>query len=441
MSEPQRRQSRIPIPPYTPPESPKPPLPVSLAHRMASRSRSHSRPPTEFVKQGKNLVLRLAGVQVPGTELPVYGLGAAVEGTLELTKPEGITSIEVKVEGTLQLQEIAEGGTDIIQLCLESAVLWSKHIEGPICPSSLSFALKLPKSYSDRKKTFSLPPTYSEHLAGVPGFTAKINYIIHIIVNNQKPTSSLVKSAFLGSSTQSLSIPFMYSPRTRPATAIPPPLMQASTNLGLKQSPQWRMFEHRMASRMPGGQDVTSRFYIPASRIFCLKQSIPFHLTFSSSAFALASLLPFLPIASLISPKNQHTKIELLRQSVVDVRSKAHAEVKTDMWRVDCIGRGTFKRAGDGPDWISFVGEISVNDNITLGGFKASGLTVKDCIVLSMTPPDPVKCPVRELRQVVPVLLTTDTHESSVLDEASVHSVPSTPSENDQRSEVGHGAT
>lgn len=99
MSEPQRRQSRIPIPPYTPPESPKPPLPVSLAHRMASRSRSHSRPPTEFVKQGKNLVLRLAGVQVPGTELPVYGLGAAVEGTLELTKPEGITSIEVKVRG------------------------------------------------------------------------------------------------------------------------------------------------------------------------------------------------------------------------------------------------------------------------------------------------------------------------------------------------------
>lgn len=57
-----------------------------------------------------------------------------------------------------------------------------------------------------------------------------------------------------------------------------------------------------------------------------------------------------------------------------------------------------------------------------------------------MTPPDPVKCAVRELRQTVPVLLTTDTYESSVRDEASVCSVPSTPSDHaDQLSEVRYG--
>lgn len=106
---PQRRQSRVPIPVYTPPESsrqplsdlPKQPLPVtpvSLAHRIGDRSRSRSRPPSnEWIKLGKHLVLRLSGAQVPGAELPVYGLGAAVEGKLELTKPEGINSIEVKV--------------------------------------------------------------------------------------------------------------------------------------------------------------------------------------------------------------------------------------------------------------------------------------------------------------------------------------------------------
>lgn len=35
---------------------------------------------------------------------------------------------------------------------------------------------------------------------------------------------------------------------------------------------------------------------------------------------------------------------------------------------------------GDGPDWTSFSGEIVINDNVKLGGFKASGLSVKVCV-------------------------------------------------------------
>ena len=75
-----------------------------------------------------------------------------------------------------------------------------------------------------------------------------------------------------------------------------------------------------MVARIQGGQDILSQLYIPASRIFCIKEPIPFHLTFSASAFALAGLLPFLPTASILSPNKQHMKIELHRQSVVDVR-------------------------------------------------------------------------------------------------------------------------
>lgn len=41
-------------------------------------------------------------------------------------------------------------------------------------------------------------------------------------------------------------------------------------------------------------------------------------------------------------------------------------------------------------------------------GFKAGGLTVKDCILFSMTPPEAQKAPFIELRQVVPIRLTTD---------------------------------
>lgn len=62
--------------------------------------------------------------------------------------------------------------------------------------------------------------------------------------------------------------------------------------------------------------------------------------------------------------------------------------------------------------------------------------------MLSMTPPDPVKSPFRELRQVVPVLLTTDAYGSQVQDQASEHSVPSTPSTSEhleQMAELGYG--
>lgn len=58
------------------------------------------------MKQGKNLVLRLAAAHVPGAELPVYGLARVVDGTVELARPDGISSIEVKVcEKLLSISE------------------------------------------------------------------------------------------------------------------------------------------------------------------------------------------------------------------------------------------------------------------------------------------------------------------------------------------------
>jgi hypothetical protein len=52
----------------------------------------------EFVKHTKNgaVSLRLIS-QMPNARLPTYGLAGEVEGTVIVSKPEGITSIEVKV--------------------------------------------------------------------------------------------------------------------------------------------------------------------------------------------------------------------------------------------------------------------------------------------------------------------------------------------------------
>jgi len=81
---------------------------------------------------------------------------------------------------------------------------------------------------------------------------------------------------------------------------------------------------------------------------------------------------------------------------------------KTDIWRTEEIGEGLFKHAGDGPDWMSFYGEIHINTQVKIGGFRAGGLTLKDFIILSMMPPEPARAPFSELRQVIPIRLTTD---------------------------------
>lgn len=147
---------------------------------------------------------------------------------------------------------------------------------------------------------------------------------------------------------------------------------------------------------------------------------------------------------------------------------------------------------------MSYVGEIRINDDVKLSGFRAGGLVIKvrqiysscsshssltfgfflfscpialprwlrlrsrfstsrlggnmaewyglalfamhscshvssvpqDCIVLTVHPPEPAKCPFTELRMVVPVRLTTDSWstEGNVLVAGSEYSIPSSPS-------------
>jgi hypothetical protein len=78
-------------------------VPRAHEHRLALNARLRpNRPLREFVKQTKNggVSLRLVGQDDQAT-LPVYGLGASVQGTVEINKTDGITSVEVLVEWTV----------------------------------------------------------------------------------------------------------------------------------------------------------------------------------------------------------------------------------------------------------------------------------------------------------------------------------------------------
>jgi hypothetical protein len=66
------------------------------------------------------------------------------------------------------------------------------------------------------------------------------------------------------------------------------------------------------------GPSVVAKLYLPRSKTFCLRQPIPFHLSFTSSALALAAFKPYGPITEVIG--NPTTTVSVVRRASCDVR-------------------------------------------------------------------------------------------------------------------------
>lgn len=71
--------------------------PQAYEQRIAL-NRVQARPTGDFVKSSKSggISLRLL-FQDRNAEFPVYGCGSSVEGTVCLSKPDGVTAVELKV--------------------------------------------------------------------------------------------------------------------------------------------------------------------------------------------------------------------------------------------------------------------------------------------------------------------------------------------------------
>lgn len=150
--------------------------PQAYEQRLAL-NRLRQRPSTDFVKQSRSggVSLRLVE-QDDNITLPVYGCGDSVEGSIIVAKPDGVTSVEVKIEGTLRLKEVAEGGNTAHRLVLSVQTLWTRDHRAGQCPPSLPFSITLPTTFSDGREVYPLPPTHEAHMSGVPGFHADIEY-------------------------------------------------------------------------------------------------------------------------------------------------------------------------------------------------------------------------------------------------------------------------
>ncbi|TFK24984.1 hypothetical protein FA15DRAFT_383944 [Coprinopsis marcescibilis] len=373
------------------------------------------RPSGNFVKESKNGNARLRLMaQEDDAVLPLYSSGAPVDGVIELSKTEGVSRVEVKLEGHLKLREIAEGGHSTARLCLDTRVLWIKDRENRICPDTLRFSLQIPDTFTFEEKTYPLPPTFGVKLSGLPGFTANIDYSVGAIINRPN-ASGPVKSKAIGLivGTQTVATPILYYPRTHPPSPLPHPLV--TTSRGFLETPEWGVHESVLYARQKGINDITVKLYIPVSRVFCISERIPFHLSISSNPISLAAFLPLSPTTHVVG-RPKAMRLQLMRQSTVDVRSVVKADANREMWRVDNIGEATFRLIGDAPTWIAYSGEIHIDTSVRTAGFKAAGLSVKDCLLLSLNPFDPYKCPFSDLRQVLNVRLTTDLRSPNAAD-------------------------
>ncbi|KAJ7842864.1 hypothetical protein B0H14DRAFT_2359376 [Mycena olivaceomarginata] len=333
-------------------------------------------------------------------DLPVYGTGDVVAGTIEVTKTENISSVDVTVEGRVKVHELGEGGRTEATISVGPVKLWIKADDNAVCPSSLSFSVMLPTTFQEEGRSYPLPPSHFAHLEGVPGFDANINVSVQrsLVVSCIRTIPTKVEISF-----GTLSTPFIYQPRSRPAHPIPAPL--DCNNAGFIARPEWKMYSSVVKAHPNerGLQDIVVKFYIPKSRIFWVGEAIPFHITFEGTSDSLAGFMPYRPTGEL-----NITRFQLIRQSCADVR---HADflrtvvhnIKTNRWRRDCFGEGVFRPAAEGATWMSFSGEIPI-EPITVTGFQLRHFSVTDW--LTVTPP--TKSPFVGIRKAIPVKLTTD---------------------------------
>ncbi|KAI0000294.1 hypothetical protein BJV77DRAFT_939272 [Russula vinacea] len=366
-------------------------------------SAATARPPGgQFVKESKggNLRLRLYR-QTDNATVPVFGIRGPVEGTLQLSKPKGLVFVAVRVEGLLKVKEVAGGGTTTTVLCNETLTLWRKDSDLQPCPFSFPFSIPLPTTFSDEHGSWALPPTYEAHLSGLPGFTANVDYSVAAITSKSK-------SIMLGIGVTTVSTPFIYHPRSAPARGIPPRLVPRSASPGLHVTPEWRVNESFIASRLPGtSRGILCKFYTPASHVLCMRRAIPYHISFTGPTLALTTLITYMPSRTGAAAVRACSRIQLIRQTTVD-DEYAPVGATSEMWRTRSIGEGSLCRSGDGTEWLSFTGEINVDSEVKIGGFRAAGLWVKDCIVFSITPPDSHRGPIGDMRCVIPIRLVTD---------------------------------
>ncbi|KAG9315840.1 hypothetical protein JVU11DRAFT_3489 [Chiua virens] len=392
------------VPPYTP----SPPSPGYSSELLPGEQtveftrRVSSRPPCGVYRRITDLLTIILREQHPDSMYPIYGRGGVIQGDVILgdTPVDNITSLTLKLEGHLVLH--ASGAPISTMFLSKSHVLWNAA-HGHCCPRVIPFGVAVPLTFNDGGHARALPPTFE---SGEPQVAC--SYSLSIELSRPRQFLSFLKG------NEAIKVPILYRPRSRPQLPmLPTDLPFMST---VKTSPEeW----HEAMCTVPmtkgsGLAQIECLLFIPSVQIYALSDTIPFHLQIRGSS---ASLVPFLEQSQVGQQNGGVTiRVYLLRQMIAKVHGQSAAACIT-------LGEGKMEPSqslpsshhaflrhplNEGLDSLDWDGVLRCGEDVTVPGFSTSQISVKDSIVLSIAPRQPLKSPVLGVKHSIPIRLATD---------------------------------
>ncbi|KAF9242654.1 hypothetical protein BU15DRAFT_43937 [Melanogaster broomeanus] len=396
------------VPPYSPsPPSPSYSTELLPGERTVEHARrALSRPVGVYRRITDNLTIILRD-QHPGCIHPTYGRRAVVQGDLVLRNTDELTSVTLKLEGLLILEK--SGISVTTTLFSMPYTMWNAS-QGHPCPKTIPFAVIIPLTFDDGGQARHLPPTFESIQP-----RAVCSYSLTVEMSRPRPRQFL-SLAFMREN-EVVKVPFIYRPRSRPHTPmLPSDLPFMST---VKSSPEeWHQVMCTVNTTQASGLDAAQcLLFVPSVQTYALSDTIPFHIQIRGSP---ASLVPFLEQnqAGGVTDRSSGVavRVYLLRhigarihdQSVTSTR--VLGEGKMNPSRSLPSKHHTLQRhlLGEGLDCLDWDGELRCSEDATVASFTTSQLFVKDFIVLSITPRQPLKSPLVAVKHSHPIRLVTD---------------------------------
>ncbi|KAJ6585315.1 hypothetical protein B0H19DRAFT_1206806 [Mycena capillaripes] len=332
-----------------------------------------------------SFTLLLAGPSEPTTRAPTYGRHGSVRGSLILEQDaNNICEIVAKLEGRLEVTT-TDSGVLITKVVKNIVSLWSSSASSSSCPRTIGFVCDFPATFQHQGCDYPLPPSYTARFPGYPSLFAKCTYTLTISINKDRRLGFLPKTKLIYEWHQS-----SFVMNTRSSSTLLPIQCQA---------------------------------FIPSVKVFGLCDSIPLHVQLSGSLSSLRQLI----LPSCLDPDEGDLghlplRVYLTRMVSFEYRGKA-------TWRVKRIGEGQFRplppvvdfdcdcelttgqcdSCDTSVDTLHWDGELKCDSTVTVGGFQAAGLIVKDFITLEIIPPKAVLSPLLTIQHAIPIRLVTET--------------------------------
>ncbi|KZV73659.1 hypothetical protein PENSPDRAFT_682609 [Peniophora sp. CONT] len=343
------------------------------------------------------LVLRGSGIAIAlknqheDARRAIYGRNASVAGEVSLSTTQGITSVQVNLEGKVTFV-LGNALIPDLKLLHLSSTLWETGAEMGACPTVLPFGFVLPENFKepDSGSTYPLPPSYDPLGDSVSLQDMHVRCVYRLTV-------MLVRSRWMPN--KSMSVDMEYAPRTVPPRAImdaPFPFFDT-----IKSAPEeW----HQMSAVLPTKPHATAGqipcdLFIPSVRVFTRRDMVPFFLQLRGTSNSMLALYSpgskseeglarrLLRMAQTTSTAPQ-ISVSIKRQVVLDTDGTGVARSYT-------IGTGSMRPVPPGyvPPGsesniitMDYEGEIQFASHVTVGGFDVGRVRVSDFIILSIKP-------------------------------------------------------